>query len=71
MAASLCSIWREMEKGADVRGCIHWSLMDNFEWTSDYELKFGRFSVDRRTFARSAKPSAAFIGAIRRTNGRA
>lgn len=52
--------------GLDVRSYIHWSLLDNWEWTSGYRPKFGLVAVDRKTFQRTAKPSAAFLGRIAR-----
>jgi len=53
--------------GLDVRGYIHWSLLDNWEWTSGYRPKFGLVAVDRKTFKRTPKPSAAYFGRIART----
>jgi beta-glucosidase/6-phospho-beta-glucosidase/beta-galactosidase len=43
---------------ADVRGYFHWSLIDNLEWNSGYFPKFGLFSYDHETLARTARPSA-------------
>lgn len=47
-----------LKKGADVRGYMYWSLLDNFEWDKGYWLKFGLISVDKNTLARTVRPSA-------------
>jgi beta-glucosidase len=54
--------------GIDVRGYFYWSLLDNFEWAFGYGPQFGLATVDRDTFARTPKPSAAWLGEIARTN---
>jgi beta-glucosidase len=51
-----------------VRGYIHWSLLDNFEWIFGYGPKYGLYAVDRQSFRRTAKPSAAVYAAIARRN---
>lgn len=55
-----------LKDGIDVRGYIHWSLLDNWEWFAGYGPKFGLVSVDRTTFKRTPKPSARHMGAIAR-----
>ncbi|RAX20700.1 glycoside hydrolase family 1 protein [Actinomyces sp. Z5] len=54
--------------GADVRGYCHWSLLDNYEW-GRWEPTFGLIAVDReRDFARTPKPSLAWLGRIAAEN---
>ncbi|KAF9587417.1 hypothetical protein IFM89_002146 [Coptis chinensis] len=54
----LASLLRAMRNGADVRGYFVWSLIDNFEWTSGYKLRFGLYYVDYLTLKRTPKASA-------------
>ncbi|MGY1808641.1 glycoside hydrolase family 1 protein [Blastococcus sp. SYSU D00669] len=55
--------------GVDVRGYVHWSLLDNFEWMLGYVPTFGLVAVDRDTFVRTPKPSLAWLGEVARRNG--
>jgi beta-glucosidase len=61
---ALAALRQAKADGVDVRGYFHWSLLDNFEWTAGYAQKFGLVTVDRKTFARTPKPSARHLGAI-------
>jgi beta-glucosidase len=63
---SLQGLQAAIADGADVRGYLHWSLLDNFEWFSGYAPTFGLIAVDRSTFERTPKPSLAWLGDIAR-----
>jgi beta-glucosidase len=54
--------------GIDVRGYLHWSLLDNFEWLYGYRPKFGLVAVEQHTFLRKPKRSAFHLGDIARRN---
>jgi beta-glucosidase len=66
--AALAHLADLMTAGVPVLGYVHWTLMDNFEWIFGYKPHFGLCSVDRQTFKRTPKPSAAVLAAIARSN---
>jgi beta-glucosidase len=55
-------------RGLDVRGYYHWTLTDNFEWDSGWDLRFGLFELDPATQEREPRSSAALYSAIARAN---
>lgn len=54
----LNQVEKAKEDGMDVRGYLHWSLIDNYEWSSGYGLKFGMLGVDLKTKKIQMRPSA-------------
>jgi beta-glucosidase len=64
--AALTALHRTLDDGIDLRGYLHWSALDNYEWGS-YHPTFGLIGVDRTTFARTAKPSAHWLGRLARS----
>jgi len=65
---ALEGVQRALADGVDVIGYTYWSLLDNFEWAFGYVPRFGLTSVDRTTFARTPKPSAAWLGSVAKAN---
>ena len=63
IVAHLRQALRAIQDGVDLRGYMHWSLLDNFEWAAGYEQCFGLATRDRRL-----RPSAQLYGAIARAN---
>lgn len=58
-----------ISEGADVRGYLHWSLIDNFEWAEGYHMKFGLIHIDRENnLKRTIRPSAKAYAEICRQN---
>lgn len=51
-------VWRAIQSGADVRGHIYWSLLDNYEWALGFEKRFGLIEIDYKTLERKVRPSA-------------
>ena len=66
--AALAGLHEAIERGIPVLGYLHWSLIDNFEWSRGYQPKMGLASVDRTTFVRTPKPSAEHLGRIAQRN---
>ena len=59
LESHLRAVARARGEGVDVRGYLHWSAFDNFEWAEGYRPTFGLIGVDRANgFTRTPKPSA-------------
>ena len=65
---ALIELKKVMDEGVPVRGYIHWSLIDNYEWVFGYRIHFGLHTLNRDTFERKRKPSATVLGEIAKAN---
>jgi beta-galactosidase len=66
LVSHLHQIHRAISQGADVRGYLHWNLIDNYEWASGFRMKFGLVYVDLETKRRYLRPSALVFREIAR-----
>ncbi|HEX2985443.1 MAG TPA: GH1 family beta-glucosidase [Caproiciproducens sp.] len=66
----LLSLRHAVEKGVPVKGYFAWSLLDNFEWASAYNDRFGLVFVDYRTQERIPKDSAYWYQSVIAANGK-
>ena len=66
--AALRGLADTIDEGIDVRGYLHWTLLDNFEW-GHWAPTFGLIAVDRETFVRTPKPSLGWLGDVAKRNG--
>ena len=64
----LRAVHEAVSAGANVRGYLAWSLLDNFEWAFGYRQRFGLVHVDFETQKRTLKDSARLFAEIVRTN---
>ena len=60
---------RAIEDGVDLRGYFVWSLLDKFEWSFGYRMRFGLIHVDFDTLERTPKDSARWYAQVTRANG--
>lgn len=60
---------KAMAEGVPVPGFFHWSLLDNFEWHSGYNERFGLIFVNFRTQERIMKDSALWYAKLIKSNG--
>ena len=66
---SLKWVHQAMQEGIDLRGYLHWSLLDNFEWAEGFTKKFGLIHVDRATQKRTPRTSAYLLRDIIKAGG--
>lgn len=62
--AHLRAVEDAQRQGADVRGYLHWSLLDNYEWDLGFAPRFGLVAVDYETMQRKVRQSAYVYKAI-------
>ncbi len=60
---------KALHGGADIRGYMLWSFMDNFEWGDGYHMHFGIVHVDFETLKRTIKDSGHAYRQIIQNNG--
>ena len=68
LVAHLRQAHRAMREGVDLRGYIHWSLLDNFEWSQGFTKRFGLAEVNFESQRRTLRPSAYLYREIARAN---
>lgn len=65
----LKELQKAADEGIDILGYLTWSVMDNFEWASGYDKRFGLIYVDYQTQRRILKDSAYWYRDVIATNG--
>jgi beta-glucosidase len=60
----LIGMQKALKEGVDLRGYLHWSLLDNFEWAYGKWPRYGLVAVDYKTQQRTVRPSALWFGKI-------
>jgi len=70
LVSHLREVWNAINHGgADIRGYMHWSFNDNFEWAEGFTARFGLVKVDYdNNFQRIPKPSADIYTQIIQSN---
>jgi beta-galactosidase len=58
LVSHLNNVLLAIKDGVNVVGYLHWSLIDNLEWVSGFNMRFGLIYVDMKTKRRYPRPSA-------------
>ena len=69
LASHLRQLWRAVNFNWNVRGYLHWTLVDNFEWERGWTQRFGLWELDPSTQERRRRPSADLYAQICKANG--
>jgi beta-glucosidase len=65
----ISQVQRAIQDGIPIKGYFHWSLMDNFEWSYGFSMRFGLVYVDFNTLKRTVKDSGHWFAQVIRENG--
>jgi beta-glucosidase len=64
----LIEVHRAISEGVDVRGYLHWSLLDILEWREGFSKRFGLVAVDFETQKRTVRESAQWFSDVCKNN---
>ncbi|MGD1997032.1 MAG: glycoside hydrolase family 1 protein [Anaerolineae bacterium] len=64
----LHEVWQVIQACHPVMGYYHWTLVDNFEWTEGWTLRFGLIELNPETQVRTPRRSAYLYRDICRAN---
>ncbi len=64
----LAMLHRAISEGIPVRGYLHWTLVDDFEWTQGWGAHLGLFAMNPITQERKARKSSLLFSEICRAN---
>jgi beta-glucosidase len=69
LTGHLSALHRAIEDGANVKGYLYWSLLDNFEWAEGLSARFGLVRIAYPTQERTLRKSAQIYADIAKANG--
>lgn len=58
IVSHLYFVKKAMDEGVPVKGYLHWSLVDNYEWSSGFSQRFGLLGMNFKTRKTWWRPSA-------------
>jgi beta-glucosidase len=64
LAQTILAMQKAMENGVELRGYLHWSLLDNFEWDKGFWPRFGLVHVDYKTKKRTLRGSSVWFAKV-------
>ncbi len=68
MVQHLKKLWWAANSNWRVEGYFHWTLVDNFEWSAGWTLRFGLWGLDENNQQRIRRPSVDLYEAICKQN---
>jgi beta-glucosidase len=68
LAEHVHQVWRALNNNVPIKGYLHWSLVDNFEWERGWTQRFGLWGLDVETQTRTRRPSVNLYAAICKQN---
>lgn len=65
LSQTLMALHRTLQSGVKLEGYLHWSLTDNFEWSSGFWPRFGLVKIDyQHNRKRILRPSGQWFGSV-------